>query len=42
MPDLMKVWLDMSCDTVVMGGRLTLFAKMLLDRLWDFRVSILT
>jgi hypothetical protein len=33
MPDLMTVWADVSCDTIVMAGRLTLFPKMLLDRL---------
>jgi hypothetical protein len=42
MPDLMTVWPDVSCDTAVMAGRLSLFAEMLLDRLCNFRVSIIT
>jgi hypothetical protein len=42
MPDLMTVWPNVSCDTIVMAGRLTLFAKMLLDKLCNFKVSILT
>jgi hypothetical protein len=42
MLDLMTVWLDVSCDTTVMASRLTLSAEMLLDRLYNFKVSILT
>jgi hypothetical protein len=42
MPDLMIVWPNVSCDTTVMASRLTSFAKMLLDRLFNFKVSILT
>jgi len=40
MPDLMTVWPNMSCDTTLIAGRLTSFAKMLLDRLFNFKVSI--
>jgi hypothetical protein len=36
MPDLMTMW------PIVMACRLTLFAEMLLDRLCNFRVCILT
>jgi hypothetical protein len=42
MPNVMTVWPDVSCDTIVMVGRLTLFAEMLPDRLYNFRVNILT
>jgi hypothetical protein len=42
MPDLMTVWPDVSCDTTVMAGRLSLFAEMLHDMLYHFKVSILT
>jgi hypothetical protein len=42
MPDLLTVWPNMSCDTIVMVGRMSLFAEMLLDMLCNFRVSILT
>jgi hypothetical protein len=42
MPDLMTAWPDVSCDTIVMAGRLSLFAEMLLDMLCNFRVSIFT
>jgi hypothetical protein len=42
MPDLMTVWPDVSCDTTVMAGRLSLLAKMLLDKLCNFKVSIFT
>jgi hypothetical protein len=42
MLDLMTVWPDVSYDTTVMVGRLTLFAEMLLDRICNFKVSILT
>jgi hypothetical protein len=42
MPDLMTVWPNVSCDTKVMAGRLTLFAEMLLNRLYNFKVSILS
>jgi hypothetical protein len=42
MLDLMIVWPNVSCDTTVMAGRLTSFAEMLLDRLCNFKVSILT
>jgi hypothetical protein len=42
MPDLMTVWPNVSCDTTVMAGRLTSFVGMLLDRLCNFKVSILT
>jgi hypothetical protein len=40
--DLMIVWPNVSCDTTVMASRLTSFAKILLDRLYNFKVSILT
>jgi hypothetical protein len=42
MPNLMTVWPNVSCDTTVMVGRLTLFAEMLIDMLCNLRVSILT
>jgi hypothetical protein len=42
MPDLMTVWPYVSRDTTVMAGRLTSFAEMLLDKLCNFKVSILT
>jgi hypothetical protein len=42
MPDLMTVWSNVSCDTTMMAGRLTSFAEMILDRLYNFKVSILT
>jgi hypothetical protein len=42
MLDLMTVWPNVSCDTTVMGGRLTLFGEMLFYRLCNFKVSILT
>jgi hypothetical protein len=42
MLDLMTVWPDVSYDTTTMAGRLSLFAEMLLDRLCNFKVSILT
>jgi len=40
--DLMTVWPNVSCDTTMMAGRLTLFAEMLIDMLCNLRVSILT
>jgi hypothetical protein len=42
MLDLMTVWPDVSYDTTYLAGRLSLFAEMLLDRLYNFKVSILT
>jgi hypothetical protein len=42
MPDLMTVWLDVSSDTTLMAGRLSLFAEMILDRLCNFKFSIFT
>jgi hypothetical protein len=42
MPDLMTVWPNVSCDTIVMAGRLSLFADMLLDMLCNLGISILT
>jgi hypothetical protein len=42
MPDLMIVWPNVSCDTIVMAGRLTSFPEMLFDRLYNFKISILT
>jgi hypothetical protein len=42
MPDLMTVWPDVSCDPIVMADKLSLFAEMLLNRLCNFKVSILT
>jgi hypothetical protein len=42
MPDLMTVWPNVSYDTTVMAGRLTLFVEMLIDMLCNLRVSILT
>jgi hypothetical protein len=41
MPDLMTVWPNVSYNTTMMGGRLTSFAEMLIDRLCNFKVSIL-
>jgi hypothetical protein len=40
--DLRIVWLDVPRDSTMMAGRLTLFARILFDRLWNFKVSILT
>jgi hypothetical protein len=40
--DLMTVWPNLSCDTTVMAGRLTSFAEMLIYRLCNLKVSILT
>jgi hypothetical protein len=34
--DLRIVWIDVPRDTTMMVGRLTLFAGILLDRLWKF------
>jgi len=42
MLDLMTVWPNVSCDTIVMAGRLSLFADMLLDMLCNLGISILT
>jgi hypothetical protein len=42
MLDIMTMWPDVSCDTTVMASRLSLFVEMLLDRLYNFKVSILT
>jgi hypothetical protein len=42
MPDLMTMWPNVSCDTTMMAGRLTLFAEIILDRFYNFKVSILT
>jgi len=42
MPNLMTVWPDVSYDTTVMAGRLTLSTKILIDMLCNLRVSILT
>jgi hypothetical protein len=40
--DLRIVWLDMPRDTTMIASRLTLFIGMLLDKLYTFKVSILT
>jgi hypothetical protein len=42
MPDLMTIWPDVSYDTTVMAGRLSLFVEMLLEMLYNLGVSILT
>jgi hypothetical protein len=42
MLNLMTVWPNVYCDTTLMAGRLTSFAEMLLDRLCNFKVNILT
>jgi len=39
MPDLMRVWPDVSCDTTVMADRLSLFTEMLLDMLCKLGVK---
>jgi hypothetical protein len=38
----MTVWLDMSCDTTMMETTLSLLAEILIDRLCNFKVIILT
>jgi hypothetical protein len=38
MSDLITMWPDVSCDTIVMAGRLSLFAEMFLDRLCNFSI----
>jgi hypothetical protein len=42
MLDLMIMWLVVSCDIIVMAGRLSLFPEILFDRLCNFKVSIFT
>jgi hypothetical protein len=42
MSDLRTVWPDVSKDTTMIAGRLTLFAEMLLERLCKFKISIFT
>jgi hypothetical protein len=42
MSDLRTVWPDVSRDTTMIAGRLTLFAEMLLERLCKFKISIFT
>jgi len=42
MSDLRIVWPDVSRDTTMIAGRLTSFAKMLLEGLCKFKISIFT
>jgi hypothetical protein len=42
MSDLRTVWPDVSRDTTMTAGRLTSFVEMLFERLWKFKISILT
>jgi hypothetical protein len=42
MSDLRTVWPDVSRDTIMIAGRLTLFAEMLLGGLCKFKISIFT
>jgi hypothetical protein len=42
MSDLRTVWPDVSRDTTMIAGRLTSFAKMLLEGLCKFKISIFT
>jgi hypothetical protein len=42
MLDLMTVWPDVSCDTTMKVGKLTLFAEIVLDWLCNYRFNILT
>jgi hypothetical protein len=42
MSNLRTVWPDVSRDTTMIAGRLTLFAKMLLERFYKFKISIFT
>jgi hypothetical protein len=42
MSNLMTMWPNVSCDTTMMASRLTSFAEMLLGRICNFKVNILT
>jgi hypothetical protein len=42
MSDLRTVWLDVSRDTTMKSGRLTLFAEMFLEGFCKFKISIFT
>jgi hypothetical protein len=42
MSDLRTVWPDVSKDTTMKAGRLTLFAEMLLEGFCKFKISIFT
>jgi hypothetical protein len=42
MSNLRTVWPDVSRDTTMIAGSLTLFAKMLLERFYKFKISIFT
>jgi len=39
---LRALWPDVSRDTTMIAGRLTLFAEMLLEELWNFKIRIFT
>jgi hypothetical protein len=40
MSDLRTMWPDVSRDTIMIAGRLVLFAEMLLERLCKFKISL--
>jgi hypothetical protein len=42
MSDLRTVWPDVSRDTTVKAGRMTLFAEMFLEEFYKFKISIFT